>query len=61
MRLKNMETNQMEWRRAETMAEGPSLDFIRAVAELLETDPEDILAELGYVSAEALPLPISKR
>ncbi len=56
-----METNQMEWRSAETMAEGPSLDFIRAVAELLETDPEDILAELGYVPAEERSLAIADR
>lgn len=49
----NMETNQAEWRSAEnTVAEGPSQDFIRAVAELLETDPDDILAELGYAHAE---------
>ncbi len=56
-----MDTNQMEWRNAETTAAGPSLDFIRAVAELLETDPEDILAELGYVSAEELPLTVPSR
>jgi hypothetical protein len=61
MRLKNMETNQMEWRNAETMAAGPSLEFIRAVAELLETNPEDILAELGYVSAEEMPLAVTTR
>ena len=48
-----METNQVEWRSAEnTTAEGPSLDFIRAVAELLETDPDDILTELGYAHTE---------
>ena len=57
-----MEMNQMEWRSAEPMTEGPSLDFIRAVAELLETDPEDILAELGYVSsAEEMPLAVTNR
>ncbi|CCW33869.1 hypothetical protein CWRG_01118 [Chthonomonas calidirosea] len=45
-----METNQNEWKSAESaMPEGPSLEFIRAIAELLETDPDDILAELGYV------------
>jgi len=48
-----METNQAEWRSAEnSVAEGPSQDFIRAVAELLETDPDDILAELGYAHTE---------
>ncbi len=49
------ETNQIEWNSAETLtAEGPSLDFIRAVAELLETDPDDILSELGYSHSETL-------
>jgi len=48
-----MEMNQVEWRNADNMAaQGPSLDFIRAVAELLETDPADILSELGYVHQE---------
>ena len=50
-----MDTNQIEWRSAESMAvEGPSVDFIRAVAELLETNPDDILAELGYAHTEDL-------
>ena len=56
-----METNRVAWRSAEPMAMGPSLDFIRAVAELLETDPEDILAELGYVSAEEMPPAVTNR
>ena len=48
-----METKQTEWRSAENpVTEGPSLDFIRAVAELLETDADDILAEMGYAHAE---------
>lgn len=52
-----MEINQAEWRSAEdTTAEGPSLEFIRAVAELLETDPDDILAELGYAHNEDVAL-----
>jgi hypothetical protein len=51
-----MDTNQTEWRSAEvTPADGPSLDFIRAVAELLETNPDDILAELGYSHEEGTP------
>lgn len=50
-----METNQAEWMSAESApAAGPSRDFIRAVAELLETDPDDILAELGYAHSEAV-------
>lgn len=52
-----METNQAEWRSAEiTTTEGPSLDFIRAVAELLETNPDDILAELGYAHNDEVEL-----
>lgn len=50
-----METNQAEWKSAESAAvEGPSVDFIRAVAELLETNPDDILTELGYSHPEEL-------
>lgn len=57
-----MEMNQTEWRSAEYMTpEGPSLDFIRAVAELLETDPDDILAELGYSHAEDVELAAGER
>ena len=32
----------------------PSEEFIRAVAELFETDANDLLAELGYVPDEAV-------
>ena len=56
-----MDTNQTEWRSAESaVTEGPSLDFIRAVAELLETDPEDILTELGYSSIDETALVTSE-
>lgn len=48
-----METNHAEWQDAGSIAsERPSEDFIRAVADLLETDAEDILAEMGYVEPE---------
>ena len=44
-----METQQIE---CEPMTMRiPSEDFIRAVAEFLETDATDILAEMGYVPA----------
>ena len=56
-----METNQAEWMRAEDTTEGPSLDFIRAVAELLETNPDDILAELGYSHSEEAELVTNER
>ncbi len=52
-----MNTDQMEWKTVEAVTtEGPSLDFIRAVAELLETNLDDILAELGYTHPEAAEL-----
>ena len=48
-----METNKTEWHSAgPLMTERPSVDFIRAVAELLETDADDILTEMGYVHPE---------
>ena len=56
-----METNQAEWMRAENTTEGPSPDFIRAVAELLETNPDDILVELGYTHSEESELVANER
>ena len=48
-----MNTELMDWKSVEAVTtEGPSLDFIRAVAELLETNADDILAELGYTHPE---------
>lgn len=48
-----MDTVEVEWRSADSSSmEGPSLDFIRAVARLLETDADDILSELGYSHPE---------
>jgi hypothetical protein len=32
----------------------PSEDFVRAVAQLLQTDAEDLLTELGYVPEQAV-------
>ncbi len=56
-----MEMNQSEWQSAErTTIEGPSQDFIRAVAELLETSPDDMLVELGYVHSEVREVAISQ-
>jgi hypothetical protein len=50
-----METNRADWHNAcAPDTERPSEEFIRAVAELLETDAEDILSELGYVYDEAI-------
>jgi hypothetical protein len=50
-----METKQTEWHSVEEAATvRPSVDFIRAVADLLETDAKDILSEMGYVPARDL-------
>ena len=50
-----METNRADWHSAYAPEmERPSEEFIRAVAELLETDAEDILSELGYVYDAAI-------
>ncbi len=56
-----METIKDEWKSVEmSAAETPSLDFIRAVADLLETDADDILAELGYAHNEDVALVAGK-
>lgn len=39
---------------ASFVSERPSPEFIRAVAELLETDANDILSELGYAPTKAV-------
>ena len=33
-------------------AHGPSADFIYAISEFLDTDPKDLLVELGYYASE---------
>ena len=33
-------------------SETPSADFIHAISEFLDTNPEDLLVELGYYSRE---------
>lgn len=33
-------------------ADTPSVDFIHAISEFLDTDPDDLLVELGYYSRE---------
>ncbi len=44
---------------AETLIPGteqaatPSVNFIHAISEFLDTDPDDLLVELGYYSREA--------
>jgi len=36
----------------------PSADFIEAISRFLDTDPDDLLVELGYYSSEET-LPVS--
>ena len=38
--------------RSEPIAHGPSADFICAISEFLDTDPSDLLVELGYYKAD---------
>ncbi len=33
--------------------EAPSADFIHAISAFLDTDPDDLLVELGYYAREA--------
>jgi hypothetical protein len=50
-----MNPSATEWHNAAAPdAERPSEDFIRAVANLLETDADDMLSELGYTYSEAI-------
>jgi hypothetical protein len=36
-------------------ANTPSADFVRAISDLLDTDPADLLDELGYYDRTRLP------
>ncbi len=38
---------------ADMDAAAPSADYIQAVSQFLDTDPSDLLLELGYYSREA--------
>ena len=50
-----METYETEWHTSGGFTpERPSADFLKAVADLLETDAEDLLVEMGYLSDEAV-------
>ena len=40
-------------------SDGPSIDFIQAISEFLDTDPTDLLVELGY--HEATPIVEDRR
>lgn len=38
-------------------ADVPSADFVRAVSDFLDTDPADLLNELGYANRKDRPRP----
>ena len=49
-----MATMETEYAISESInLERPSKEFLQAVSKLLETNTNDLLAELGYVSPEA--------
>lgn len=39
------------------LADTPSVDFIHAISEFLDTDPDDLLVELGYYSRDESDAP----
>ncbi len=39
------------------LADTPSVDFIHAISTFLNTDPDDLLVELGYYSREESDAP----
>ncbi len=43
---------QAELPRAEEPSAAPSADFIEAISRFLDTDPDDLLVELGYYSPD---------
>ena len=40
-------------------ADAPSVDFIHAISEFFDTDPDDLLVELGYYSREESSVPVN--
>ena len=39
--------------------ETPSADFIHAISEFLDTDPDDLLVELGYYTRDDADRPLA--
>jgi hypothetical protein len=39
-----------------SVTSAPSADFVRAISDLLKTDPTDLLAELGYYERSKRPI-----
>jgi hypothetical protein len=42
------------------VADAPSADFVRAVSDFLDTDPADLLHELGYYRRRDTEPPVPK-
>ena len=40
-------------------SETPSADFIHAISEFLDTDPDDLLVELGYYTRDDADRPLT--
>ncbi len=47
----NIEAEMLE--RGTEQSAAPSASFIEAISRFLDTDPDDLLVELGYYSSEA--------
>jgi len=52
---KTMNTFESELAIEQRQDNGPSADFICAISELLDTDPKDLLVELGYYNSDEAP------
>ena len=50
----NIEAEMLE--RGADQAATPSAGFIEAISRFLDTDPDDLLVELGYYSSEDEPV-----
>jgi hypothetical protein len=51
-----MNQSYTEWHPGLQPVEQPSAAFVRAVADFLETDADDILAQLGYTGPSLHPI-----
>ncbi|HEY3328894.1 MAG TPA: hypothetical protein VGK19_02645 [Capsulimonadaceae bacterium] len=55
-----METSEYMEPLQEGALNGPSAEFINAVSEFLDTDPTDLLVELGYYETSSTPAIIAE-
>ena len=52
-----MNTEAQTLTHGEEQAATPSVDFIHAISQFLDTDPADLLVELGYYSRDERDCP----